>query len=178
VKPLVRGAALLVLIAATQGVGADANLEGHWRWWDQPGRGERFIARTPSLIFADSFLLVYFDARKNCAPFLALAFEPANPQDRPPAEYALGQQLEVRVDDAEPVRFLTAVSARAGNQHYVVHPLSPNLLEAISAGTRLLARAAFAPQTDLFSLRGSAVSLRRQRALCRDHHRKQTRNAP
>jgi hypothetical protein len=162
-------ACLLALLGAAHNAHTDANLVGHWRWWDQPGRGDRFVSRTPSLIYADSYLMVYFDARKKCAPFLALAFEPANPEARTPTEHAAGQHLEVRVDDTEPVFFRTAVSARAGNQHYVIHPLPPRLLDAIAAGTRLLVRASFAPQIDAFSLRGSAVSIRHQRDLCLSH---------
>jgi hypothetical protein len=51
----------------------------------------------------------------------------------------------------------------------VIHPLPPRLLDAIAAGTRLLVRASFAPQIDAFSLRGSAISIRRQRDLCLSH---------
>jgi hypothetical protein len=168
VKTFAHLACLLALLGAAHNARADANLEGHWRWWDQPGRGDRYVSRTPSLIYADSYLMVYFDARKKCAPFLALAFEPANPEAQLPSDHA-GQQLEVRVDDTEPVLFRTAVSARAGKQNYVIHPLPPRLLDAIAAGTRLLVRASFAPQIDAFSLRGSAISIRRQQDLCLSH---------
>lgn len=158
-----RGALLAPLLAT--GVHADANLEGHWRWWDQPGPGGRYISRTPSLVFSDSYLLVYFDAAKQCAPFLALAFHPANPDPALP-DLVASQQIEVRVDNSPPLLFRSAVSARAGEQLYFVHPLPPTLLESIAAGERLLARSTLAPQIDVFSLRGSAVSIRNQRDLC------------
>ena len=144
---------------------ANANREGDWRWWDQPSRGDRYIARTPSLVFKDSYLTVYFDGKKNCAPFLALAFRPANP-DKSIDSLLEGQQIEVRVDQSKPILFRTAVGARSGDQLYFLHPLPENLLEAISAGNRLLARSTLAPQIDVFSLSGSAASIRKQQELC------------
>lgn len=155
----------ILFAIACQAISADANLEGSWRWWDQPGRGERYIARTPSLVFSDSYLMVYFDGRKNCAPFLALAFQPANTDERLQSMTA-GQQIEVRIDTSEPILFRTAVAARSGDQIYFVHPIPASLVDAILSGHRMLARTTLAPQIDVFSLNGSGISIRHQQELC------------
>lgn len=156
---------VILTVIACQQAGANANRQGDWRWWDEPGRGNLYIARTPSLVFQDSYLTVYFDGKKNCAPFLALAFHPANP-DKSIASLIEGQQIEVRVDQLKPILFRTAVAAPSGDQLYFLHPLPENLLDAIAAGNRLLARSTLAPQIDVFSLNGSAASIRKQQELC------------
>lgn len=159
---------LPILLQAPSASLADSRLEGDWRVWDQPGRGARFIARTPSLVFIDSHLSIYFDAGRHCAPFLALTFHPANPE--PPAiDTRTVYQIEIRVDEAAPIRLRSAVAARVEPLVHVIHPIPATLLDAIATGSRMIARATLAPQIDAFSLRGSAQSIRRQRALCQHH---------